>query len=146
MGLPALCHAQSYSDDSQHPKQYTNEESQPLRLMAYFVAPVGFVLEWGIVRPIHYIATDTFLAPALGGDTTPPTYVPPFQPMEPEAGSTPLAPAVASASTALPPTEVKPAPPSEAPSPPETAVSEPSKPAAPKTPTTSTPEQPVMQH
>jgi hypothetical protein len=146
MGLPAVCHAQSYSDERQNPKQYTNEQSEPLRLMAYFVAPVGFLLEWGIVRPIHYIATDTFLAPALGGDTRPPTYVPPFPPMEPEAGSTPLAPAVASASAALPPTEVKPAaPPSEAPSPPDTAVSKPSKPATPKA-TTSTPAQAVIQH
>lgn len=108
IGLPTLCHAQSYDNDRQNPKQYTNDDSQPVRLMAYVLSPLGFALEWGVTRPLHYIATDTFLAPVFGGDRTPETYVPPFPPMEPEAGSPPPQPTI---EAALPPTELKPAAP-----------------------------------
>jgi hypothetical protein len=120
IGLSALCHAQSYDNDRQNPKQYTNDDSQPLRLMAYVLSPVGFALEWSVARPLHYIATDTFLAPVFGGNRTPETYVPPFPPLEPEAGSPPPQPAV---EAALPPTELKPA---------TTAASKPSGAVAPK--------------
>ena len=140
MGLPALCHAQaSYDNDRQNPKQYTNDDSQPVRLMAYVLSPIGFALEWGVTRPLHYIATDTFLAPVLGGNRTPATYVPTFPPLEPEAGSPPPQRAV---EAALPPTEIKPAAPAA--SKPSQAVSpEPQKSAAPPAQAPA-PAQPVM--
>lgn len=66
---PSFAHAQ-YSDlDKQSPKEYTDDDSQPLKLLSYVVAPIGFALEWGIARPLHYLATDTFLAPVLGANT-----------------------------------------------------------------------------
>lgn len=70
--------------DSQHPKEYTDEDSQPLKIVSYVLAPVGFVLEWTIARPLHYLANDTPLAPALGANTeseelSPPN-VPPLPP------------------------------------------------------------------
>ena len=48
-----------------------------MRILAYIVAPLGFIAEWGIARPIHYIATNTFLAPVFNGDTHEPEYRPP---------------------------------------------------------------------
>ena len=77
IGVPRPAAAQ-YSDiDRQNPSEYTDEDSQPLRIIAYLVAPIGFVLEWGVARPLHYVATNTFLAPVFNGDTHEPTYRPP---------------------------------------------------------------------
>jgi hypothetical protein len=55
--------------DSQHPNEYTDEDSQPLKLMSYVLAPVGFLLEWTVARPLHYLANESPLAPALGANT-----------------------------------------------------------------------------
>lgn len=141
VGFPAISHAQSYDNDSENSKQYTNEDSQPLRLMAYVLSPFGFALEWGIMRPLHYIATDTFLAPVLGGASAPERWTPPVPPLEPEAGSLP--PQQPSVAAALPPTEVKPATSAPAtPNPVETGSSEPHEQSAPHVP--SAPAQPVM--
>jgi hypothetical protein len=75
--VPRLACAQ-YSDvDQQNPNEYTDEDSQPLRIVAYLVAPIGFALEWGVARPIHYVATQTFLAPVFNADTREPAYRPP---------------------------------------------------------------------
>ena len=46
--------------DRQNPNEYTDEDSQPLRMLSYLVAPVGFLLEWGVARPLHYVATEYF--------------------------------------------------------------------------------------
>lgn len=101
LGLPTVCHAQSYSNDRQHPKEYAQDDSQPMRLAAYAISPLGFILEWGITRPIHYVATDTFLAPVFGGEENVRPYTPPLRPLPPEAG------AVEPAEEAkLPPSEV----------------------------------------
>jgi hypothetical protein len=78
VGVPNLAGAVQYSDtDRQNPAEYTDEDSQPLRILAYLVAPIGFILEWGVARPIHYVATNTFLAPVFNGDTHEPAYRPP---------------------------------------------------------------------
>ena len=72
---PQLASAQIWSSDKQNPKNYDDaNDSQPIRLMSYVLAPVGFTLEWTIARPLHYIATQTPLAPVLnpGGTDRPP--------------------------------------------------------------------------
>lgn len=66
---PSFAHAQ-YSDlDKQNSGEYTDDDSEPLKILSYVLAPIGFALEWGIARPLHYLATDTFLAPVLGATT-----------------------------------------------------------------------------
>ena len=57
-------------NDKQNPNEYTDtEDGQVLKLASYILAPIGYALEWGVVRPLHYLATRTPLAPALSGDT-----------------------------------------------------------------------------
>jgi len=63
---PAMSRAQ-YNDDSQNPQEYNQEDSQPLKLISIILSPVGFLLEWTIARPMHYLATSSSLAPVFGG-------------------------------------------------------------------------------
>jgi hypothetical protein len=77
VGVPNLAAAQYSDTERQNPSEYTDEDSQPLRIIAYLMAPLGFILEWGVARPLHYVATDTFLAPIFNGDTREPQYQPP---------------------------------------------------------------------
>lgn len=125
---PSFAHAQ-YSDlDKQNPNQYTDDDSQPLKLLSYVLAPIGFALEWGVARPLHYLATDTFLAPVLGAnidndkltvapiaELPPPDQITdsagtahhdfvvvPLQPLPPAAGAVPQAATPASASPGQP--------------------------------------------
>jgi hypothetical protein len=102
LSAPQIARAQYADTDRQNPSEYTDEDSHPLRVAAYILAPVGFLLEWTVARPIHYIATDTFLAPVFNGDVSEPTYTPPAIAEIPldDVGD-----------EALPPTEVTPAPP-----------------------------------
>jgi hypothetical protein len=68
LSVPAVGHAQS-SGDSLGPNQYQDvNDAQLLRLAAYMLTPVGMGLEWGLMRPMHYLATDTVIAPLLSGD------------------------------------------------------------------------------
>lgn len=66
---PSFAHAQYSGMDKQDPNEYNDEDSEPLKLASYVLAPIGFLLEWGIARPLHYLASDTFLAPVLGANT-----------------------------------------------------------------------------
>jgi hypothetical protein len=66
LSLAAPCFAQPMGDQ-QHPEAYNDDQSQPLRILSYFMSPVGYVFEHGIARPFHYLATQTFLAPVLNG-------------------------------------------------------------------------------
>lgn len=47
------------------PAQYNQEDSHPLRIIGYILSPVGVALEYTIARPLHYLATQTFLQPVL---------------------------------------------------------------------------------
>ena len=80
VGLPTISHAQYNDNDQQNPKEYHDEDSQPLALFADVLYPIGFGLEWLIARPAHYLANDSPVAPVFrpvgGNDTTPPPPVP----------------------------------------------------------------------
>jgi hypothetical protein len=45
---------------------YDDSQSNPLRLIAYALHPVGYALEWLIMRPIHYVVAQPSLEEAFG--------------------------------------------------------------------------------
>lgn len=99
LAVPAAAFAQGPYNDKQNPNEYTNaEDGQPLKFFSYFLAPVGYALEWSVMRPLHYLATKTPLAPALSGDTeyseiyNPGPTVEPLQPLPPANLPAPAAP------------------------------------------------------
>ena len=71
IAMPASALAQQGPyNDKQNPNEYTDtEDGQILKVFSYVIAPIGYALEWGVTRPLHYLATKTSLAPALSGDT-----------------------------------------------------------------------------
>jgi hypothetical protein len=91
LGMPAMALAQQGPyNDKQNPNEYTDtEDGQVLKVVSYFLAPIGYALEWGITRPLHYLATKTSLAPVMSGDTeysqmyNPGTNVAPIEPAPP---------------------------------------------------------------
>jgi hypothetical protein len=67
---PSFVRAQGYSDlDEQDPTEYDDQDSQLLNMVSYVLRPIGFTLEWGIARPLHYLATQSPVAPVLGANT-----------------------------------------------------------------------------
>jgi hypothetical protein len=65
LGAPLAARADEL-DERQNPQEYEDSrDAQPLRIASYFMMPAGFLLEWTVVRPLHYLATETPLAPAF---------------------------------------------------------------------------------
>jgi hypothetical protein len=95
--LPAISHAQYNDNDQQNPKEYHDEDSQPLAIVADLLYPVGFAVEWLLARPLHYVANDSPASPIyrpVGGDNlSPPPPVPiiPDNTMD-QASSSPATP------------------------------------------------------
>jgi hypothetical protein len=71
VAMPGVVFAQQGPyNDKQNPDEYTDaEDGQPIKIVSYFIAPVGYALEWAVARPLHYLATKTSLAPIMSGDT-----------------------------------------------------------------------------
>jgi hypothetical protein len=90
------------------------DDSHPLRLVAYAVNPVGYTLEWLVLRPIHALTSQPQLRPVFGtdpygpgfrnfdqpGDMTMTQPVPPSQPTISEADLEALRRAAAEAQAA----------------------------------------------
>ena len=80
VALPTISHAQYNDSDRQNPKEYHDEDSQPLALFADIIYPIGYGLEWLVARPMHWIANDSPVAPVYrpvgGTDASPPPPVP----------------------------------------------------------------------
>jgi hypothetical protein len=80
VALPTISHAQYNDTDQQDPKEYHDEDSNPLALFADLLYPIGSGLEWLVARPMHWFATDSPASPAYrpigGSDTSPPPPVP----------------------------------------------------------------------
>ena len=57
LGMPATAAAHDAYDDSQ---------SNPFRLVAYALHPVGFATEWLITRPIHFLVSQRQLENVFG--------------------------------------------------------------------------------
>jgi hypothetical protein len=45
---------------------YDSSQAHPLRLIAYAVNPIGFVAEWLITRPIHFLVSSPNLERVFG--------------------------------------------------------------------------------
>jgi len=97
LATPAISHAQYNDNDQQNPKEYHDEDSQPLSLIADIFYPIGYAAEWLVSRPMHYLSHDSPAAPAFrpvgGNDNAPPPPVPiiPDNTMD-QASSTPSGP------------------------------------------------------
>jgi hypothetical protein len=80
LGLPAISNAQYNDNDQQNPKEYHDEDSQPLAIISYVLYPIGYAFEWLVARPLHYVATESPVAPVFkpldGNDAAPPPPVP----------------------------------------------------------------------
>jgi hypothetical protein len=46
--------------------QYEDAFSNPLRLAYYALYPVGFTVEWLVMRPLHYLISRPYLAHVFG--------------------------------------------------------------------------------
>jgi hypothetical protein len=71
LALPPALNAQQQNPNGgwqlHDPNEYRQEDSHPVRAIASLLSPIGWALEWGVARPWHYVATNTFLAPVLNG-------------------------------------------------------------------------------
>jgi hypothetical protein len=66
---PAISRAQSDDMDQPNTQQYRDvDDAQALKLVSYILTPFGMALEWGLIRPLHHLATQTSAAPLLSGD------------------------------------------------------------------------------
>jgi hypothetical protein len=68
---PALCRAQTDDRDQQNSQYQDVEDGQFLKLVSYILNPVGMALEWGMMRPLHSLATKSSVAPLLSSDNGP---------------------------------------------------------------------------
>lgn len=80
VAFPVLSYAQYNDTDQQNPKEYTDDDSNPLALFADVLYPVGFAAEWLVARPAHWIANDSPASPLYrpvgGNDMSPAPLVP----------------------------------------------------------------------
>jgi hypothetical protein len=66
---PTMSFAQTDDLQPADPNQYRDvEDAQTLKGLAYLLTPLGMALEWGVARPLHYLATQTSMGPLLSGD------------------------------------------------------------------------------
>src|ERR1700730_15704502 len=76
LGLPTISSAQYHDNDQQNPKEYHDEDSQPLAIISYVFYPIGYAFEWLVARPLHYVAHESPVAPMFkevdGDDAAPP--------------------------------------------------------------------------
>jgi hypothetical protein len=45
---------------------YDDSQSHPLRLTAYALNPIGFALEWTVMRPVHFLVSNPGLERVFG--------------------------------------------------------------------------------
>ena len=48
------------------PDEYDDSQSEPLRVAAYLVYPVGYAMEWLIFRPLHWVVSRPQLEKVFG--------------------------------------------------------------------------------
>jgi hypothetical protein len=69
---PMLSYSQTDDQNQQNQSEYRDvNDGQVLKFVSYILTPVGMALEWGLARPLHYLATQTSAKPLLSGDQGP---------------------------------------------------------------------------
>lgn len=63
---------------------YDDSESNPLRLVAYVVHPVGVAIEWLVMRPIHFLVSQPQIEPIFGHTAHETPFVTEHEPYQPE--------------------------------------------------------------
>jgi hypothetical protein len=64
---------------------YDDADTHPLELAGYVVHAAGFIAEWMVTRPIHFVVSNPQLQPVFGYRPTDNPYGT-YVPYEPEAG------------------------------------------------------------
>ena len=57
------------------PDEYDDSQSNPFRIAAYLLNPAGFILEWTVFRPFHFLVSSTAPAEAFFGHRTHPPVI-----------------------------------------------------------------------
>src|ERR1035437_8348776 len=92
--LPTISHGHYNDTDLQTPREYHDEDSQPLAIIADLFYPIGYAAEWLVGSPMNYIATESpavhIFRPVGGNDNSPPPPAPiiPDNTMEAASSST----------------------------------------------------------
>ena len=47
---------------------YDDEDSHPLRIASYFIQPVAKVVEWTVMRPLHFVGSRVAPEHSYGGE------------------------------------------------------------------------------
>jgi hypothetical protein len=65
---------------------YDDTQSHPARLAAYALHPVGYALEWLVMRPIHFVVSNPGLEPIFGHTAHEPQFggYTPYEPLADE--------------------------------------------------------------
>jgi outer membrane protein OmpA-like peptidoglycan-associated protein len=62
-----LCLALGPKPSIAAPDEYDDSQSNPFRIAAYLLNPAGFILEWTVFRPFHFLVSSTEPAEAFFG-------------------------------------------------------------------------------
>ena len=84
LASPSFSHAQYQNPDRQNPKEYVDEDSQPLVIASYALYPIGFAVEWLVARPLHYVTAETPVAPIFEPADSAEDRPPPILPIYPD--------------------------------------------------------------
>jgi outer membrane protein OmpA-like peptidoglycan-associated protein len=57
------------------PDEYDDSQSNPFRVAAYLLYPAGFILEWTVFRPFHFLASSSAPAEAFFGHVSHPPVI-----------------------------------------------------------------------
>ena len=57
------------------PDEYDDSQSNPFRIAAYLLNPAGFILEWTVFRPFHFLVSSTEPLEAFFGHASHPPVI-----------------------------------------------------------------------
>jgi outer membrane protein OmpA-like peptidoglycan-associated protein len=93
------------------PDEYDDSQSNPFRVAAYLLYPAGFIMEWTIFRPFHFLVSSTAATEAFFGHVPHPPVISesrpyPYYGMAPKVPLKDAAPPARTSAAPEPPKEV----------------------------------------